>query len=113
MRKHDRGDNPDQRPYRGMECNQDGCNSHNLQQIITALPMFFGEKIAFDYQHHDLEHEQILPLQHTGGLDPQGMVKRDDLGEGNSGKVFAVKIDLAHNILPGVGLVTFRTNPRS
>lgn len=113
MRKHDRGDNPDQRPSRGMGCNEDGCNNDNLQQIIGTLPMFFGEKIVFDYQHHDLEHEQILPLQNTGDLDPQGIVKRDVLGEGNSGKVFAVKIDLAHNILPGVSLVTFPTSSTS
>lgn len=113
MRKHGCGDNPDQQPWRGMACNEDGCHSHDLERITKALPMFFGEKIAFDFQHRNLEDEHRLPLQHTGDLDRKGIVKRDDLGEGSSGKVFAVKIDLAHNILPGVSLVTFRLSSRS
>ena len=92
-------------------CLERGCNSDNFKQMINAEPEFFGEKIIFDYQHVNLSDEKILPLQNTGDDDPRGKAKREELGEGISGKVFAVKLDLAHN-LPEVSLFIFRVIPR-
>lgn len=106
IRKHECGDNPGQRPQMRMICHENGCNSDNFQWIIREEPKFFGEKMIFDYQHRNLSDEKILPLQNTGDDDLRGTAKREELGEGISGKVFAVKLDLAHN-LSEVSLFTF------
>lgn len=111
IRKHECGDNPGQRPRMPMICLEKSCKSDNFKRIIKAEPKFFGEKIIFDYQHMKLSDEKILPLQNTGDDDPRGKAKREEFGESIFGKVFAVKLDLAHN-LPEVSLFTFRVTLR-
>ena len=85
------------RPKMGMECNKGNCEKNEIKQMVNCQPIFFAEKIARDYQHHDLSHEKVLPLHDVGEPDDTDCATRHVVGSGSNGKVFAVKINLAHN----------------
>ncbi|ETI26636.1 hypothetical protein G647_10397 [Cladophialophora carrionii CBS 160.54] len=97
---HDCQDLPKFRPSFGMECQdlRHGCTTHEIKQFVECLPIFFAEKITRDYQYRRLSPSNVLPLHHTGEYDDKiADHARLPLGNGSFGKVYAVKINLAHN----------------
>jgi len=90
-------DTPERRPKVNMVCNKDYCTRHEIQELVRCLPIFFAEKISRNYRHSELSPVQVLPLHDVGDEDSDGRATRKVLGKGAFGKVFAVKINLAHN----------------
>lgn len=98
-------DDPSNRPRHNMSgaCDQDDCGLY-MQEIIGCLPQFFVQDIARNYQHRDLDVNDVLPLFHTGEKNQAGRPTCFRLGEneGAVGKVYKVTLDPSHHYVSGV-----------
>lgn len=102
---HGCSDDPSNRPRHNTSgaCDQDDCGYH-MKDIIACLPQFFVQDIARNYQHRDLDENDVLPLFHTGEKNQAGRPTSFRLGEneGAVGKVYKVTLDPSHHYVSGV-----------
>lgn len=113
---HNFSDDPSNhpKPNKGTDSCDEYCHTRILH-ILEHLPRFFVRNITRDFQHLNLEHDDVLPLFHTGECDADGQPSIERLGEGEGahGKVYKVKIDRPHYRFSGVCLSPVRPRGNS
>jgi hypothetical protein len=74
---------------------EEGCH---LEQVLKIRAMFHVRNIEEDFQYHELDDGEVLPLLFTG----QSNSEPELFGDGASSMVYKVRIDSAHHYLSGV-----------